>query len=41
MSDEEIEEIEKQIGDETGAESDPDGQDDGMFAQNDPQKGDK
>ena len=43
MTDEEIEEIDNQIKDESGADTgaDPMGQDDGMFAQNDPQKGDK
>jgi len=39
MSDEEIEEIETQIGDEEGGEMG--GDDDGMFAHNDPNKGDK
>ena len=41
MSDEEIEEIENQIKDESGGELDPMGQDDGMFAQNNPEQGDK
>jgi hypothetical protein len=43
MSDSEIEEIDNQIKDESGAgaDADPMGQDDGMFAQNDPTKGDK
>ena len=39
MSDEEIEEIENQIKDESGGEMG--GDDDGMFAHNDPTKGDK
>ena len=39
MSDEEIEEIETQIGDEEGGEMG--GDDDGMYAYNDPNKGDK
>ena len=39
MSDEEIEEIETQIGDEEGGEVG--GDDDGMYAYNDPNKGDK
>ena len=39
MSDEEIEEIETQIGDEEGGEMG--GDDDGMLAHNDPNKGDK
>ena len=39
MSDEEIEEIENQIKDESGG--DDMGADDGMFAHNDPTKGDK
>ena len=39
MSDEEIEEIETQIGDEEGGEMG--GDDDGMYAHNDPNKGDK
>ena len=43
MSDAEMEEIDNQIKDESGAgaNADPMGQDDGMFAQNDPTKGDK
>jgi len=43
MSDAEMEEIDNQIKDESGAgaDADPMGQDDGMFAQNDPTKGDK
>ena len=41
MSDEEVEEIDNQIKDESGGELDPMGQDDGMFAQNNPEQGDK
>jgi len=43
MTDEEIEEIDNQIKDESGGDmgADPMGQDDGMFAQNDPKQGDK
>ena len=42
MNDEEIEEIENQIKDEGGeGDMDDTGSDDGMFAQNDPTKGDK
>ncbi|MEK9700170.1 MAG: portal protein, partial [Candidatus Poseidoniales archaeon] len=43
MTDDEIEEIEDQIKDEQGGDmvDDPMGQDDGMFAQNDPNQGDK
>ncbi len=33
--------IENQIKDESGGELDPMGQDDGMFAQNNPEQGDK
>jgi hypothetical protein len=40
MSDEEIEEIENQIKDESGGDMGGDGADDGMFAHNDPTKGD-
>ena len=39
MNDEEIEEVENQIKDEEGGEMG--GDDDGMFAHNDPSKGDK
>ena len=42
MTDEEIEEIETQIKDEQGGgDADPMGQDDGMFAQTNPEQGDK
>ena len=41
MSDEEIEEVETQIKDEAGGEMDGQGADDGMFATNNPDLGDK